>query len=303
LAVAGLKRHIHEEDLILDNVYQVARLSSAMQKVCQIQLSGALSRTLVAICVFATSACTLAPFGELRIRGVTSQVSTPFKQTWDFDPAQTSSYAYNSSKVDFTGGVCRLKRTDQVDDSNDCSGFGDGLTINCGGSFTGVAWDGTNHFVRLSQIGTPTNTAELDPSWTPKYSNIVGYWKLNGALGVLPNGTGIPFAVGTAGTVFNPDSLGMSYVDGQLNQGATFSGSSERFPSGMFWIRPSRAQVKSSRFRPGLSTILRMDTAKSSRNTLEDPSGRISANSNSRSKRINSLSIISMALVPRASAP
>jgi hypothetical protein len=48
------------------------------------------------------------------------------------------------------------------------------------GTSTGTAWDASNGSVRLDHAGTAT-ALELSPSWTPAWSNIVGYWKMNEA--------------------------------------------------------------------------------------------------------------------------
>jgi len=142
-----------------------------------------------------------------------------FSATWAFDPLDSANYSFDSTKIDFTGGVCRLTGTDQVDDDNTATGF-------AGGTLSGVSWDATNTDVRLAQTGTPTNTAEFDASWTPNYSSILGYWKLNGS-GSIANNAAVPAAIGTAGVATNANGTGMSYSAGKLNQGINFDGTDD----------------------------------------------------------------------------
>ena len=54
-------------------------------------------------------------------------------------------------------------------------------------------------------------------------SNLNFYSNMNGS-GTISNGTTITPAVGAAGTVVNPNGLGMSYVDGNTSQGIKFGG-------------------------------------------------------------------------------
>lgn len=95
-----------------------------------------------------------------------------FTQTWPFDFGTTANYSYDTTKIDLTGGVCRLTPTDQVDDGNTASGF-------AGGSLNGLAWDSTNGYVRLTQTGMPTNNAKLDSSWAPRSTQLIGLWHLD----------------------------------------------------------------------------------------------------------------------------
>ena len=74
---------------------------------------------------------------------------------------------------------------------------------------------------------------DLDVSWTPQWSALVGYWPLNGTLGSISDQTQIPATIGVApGTAIV--SGGMSYIVGQVNQGVSFSGSDDIlvYPSG-----------------------------------------------------------------------
>jgi hypothetical protein len=138
--------------------------------------------------------------------------TSPFTQTWPFDFGTTGSYAFDSSRIDFTGGVCRLTGTDQIDDDNAASGF-------AGGSIGGAAqWDATNAYLRL---GAGTSNQELDSSWAPALPHLVDYWKFNGTVGGISSGETIPAAVGSDGTAANVSTL--AYASGFLNQGLVFS--------------------------------------------------------------------------------
>ena len=48
-----------------------------------------------------------------------------------------------------------------------------------GGVSNGVVFDSTNGYVRLTQNGTPTNNSELDASWAPEWSSLIGLWRMN----------------------------------------------------------------------------------------------------------------------------
>jgi hypothetical protein len=76
----------------------------------------------------------------------------------------------SSAQTNFLTSIGASNLTDKDDTS---LGFG-------GGSFTGTAWDATNNYLSLSQAGTATDLAQ-DSSWTPAWSNLVGYWKFDEA--------------------------------------------------------------------------------------------------------------------------
>lgn len=75
--------------------------------------------------------------------------------------------AYCFNAPNSTNGVCAIA-VDQIDDDNSANGFG-------GGSHTGTTY--TNGVLTLNAT---TNNAELDESWTPKWGNLVAYWKMDG---------------------------------------------------------------------------------------------------------------------------
>jgi hypothetical protein len=114
----------------------------------------------------------------------------PFSQTWPFDAGTDAVYTISdTTRIDLTGGVCRLTATDQIDNDDDCSGFGDGVTPACGGTFSsGLAFDEANtldpsyssHDVfRLNDTGFFLNTSTFDASWTPGYSSLIAYWNFD----------------------------------------------------------------------------------------------------------------------------
>jgi len=138
----------------------------------------------------------------------------PFAQSWPFDFATTSGYAYDPTQIDFTGGVCRLTPADQVDDDDTANGF-------AGGSLVGAAYDATDSALRLSQAGTPTNHAELDSSWTPQWGSLVSYFTLNGS-GSLANGSAISSVIGPNGVARNANGTGMAYVAGKMGTAVNF---------------------------------------------------------------------------------
>jgi fibronectin type 3 domain-containing protein len=132
-----------------------------------------------------------------------------------------------------------LQVADQIDDDNTSAGFQ-------GGAFSGVQWgiDSTNTF-NVLRLNTAVNSAELDSSWTPQWSNIVGYWKLNEASGATSvvdysgkGNTGTPANVTFAQT-------------GKLNKSALFSSANSTISVGagngfsavkgtiLAWVKPS----------------------------------------------------------------
>src|SRR5690606_15447192 len=125
-----------------------------------------------------------------------NQSSDPvaFTQAWPFDALSEASYSFDTSKLEFSGGVCRLRESDQVDSDSDASGFG-------GGTHSGTTWDATHSFHRLGNAGgcngtsancahqTAASVYQLGSGWTPKWANIVGYWKFDEAAGVSGAGS------------------------------------------------------------------------------------------------------------------
>ena len=89
---------------------------------------------------------------------------------WDFTTA--GNYTYNTDYISITAGKATLLTVDQTD--NEASDFASGTHL--GTEYSGSA-------LTLGSAGgcdaTATNCAELDESWTPQYSSLIGYWKLN----------------------------------------------------------------------------------------------------------------------------
>ena len=94
-----------------------------------------------------------------------------FSKIWPFDATTPATfYDFDNTRIEFVSGVTRLIASDQVDDANDPQGFAS-ATAN------GVMWDST--YLRLTQSGSATNTAEFDSSWAPQWASLVSYWKMN----------------------------------------------------------------------------------------------------------------------------
>lgn len=87
-----------------------------------------------------------------------------------------------------------------------------------GGTATGVEWDPRQESLRLSQTGSPTNTAELDSSWTPKWANLVWNWGMNGS-GALAASVAPDRGSGTCNVW---DTYFSNYAPAKLRSGVTF---------------------------------------------------------------------------------
>ena len=148
-------------------------------------------------------------------------VGSPFSADFPFDAGTNASYSFGSS-VTMSAGTASLTPTTAVADSNAAGAFSAGTGY-------GVQLDG-NGYLRLGNAGgcdaTTTNCSELDTSWTPRYGNIVGYWKLNGS-GPIANNAVVPATIGPNLTAKNSDGAGMAYVPGKLGQGIIFDGNDD----------------------------------------------------------------------------
>jgi hypothetical protein len=115
---------------------------------------------------------------------------------------------YSSSTVDVAGAA----ELTPSNSDNPVNAF-------AGATLTGTAWDANALSMRLGSNGgcsaTTTNCASLDPSWTPQYANLTGYWPLDGA-GTLTAGTTI---AGTIGGNLTVTSASATYEKGQIGQG------------------------------------------------------------------------------------
>ncbi len=159
--------------------------------------------------------------------GIATDNTTPFFFDWTFSALNTSLYtASDWAKLDVVGGVCFLKSGDLVDTGSARFSTADSATLD--GVSYGTLSDSTSG-LRLGASGScdgaSTNCSTLERSWTPKYGNLVGYWKLDGS-GAIADGAPIPATVGTNGTVLNTGGAAMSYVTGKLGQGISLDGQS-----------------------------------------------------------------------------
>jgi hypothetical protein len=91
------------------------------------------------------------------------------------------------------------------------------------GTSSGTTWDGTNNYLRLNQGSTLPSHVELDSSWAPEWSSLVGYYKLNEGAGTSGSGSvSDSSGNGNTGTPTNV-TFGTS---GKLNTAASFDGGS-----------------------------------------------------------------------------
>lgn len=104
--------------------------------------------------------------------------TVPFTQTWIYDPAFSSNYSYDPTRISFNTllNSCELYLKDHIDQGNTSTGFG-------GGVLQGLTYDSSTQYLRLGSSGscdgTTSNCSELSSAWTPKWSSVQGYWKLN----------------------------------------------------------------------------------------------------------------------------
>ncbi|RYZ84582.1 MAG: hypothetical protein EOP04_17730, partial [Proteobacteria bacterium] len=134
-----------------------------------------------------------------------------FNYHWPFDFNTSSSYDFDVAKIELVGGVARLIASDQIDDDNTSSGFG-------GATLDGLTFDSANGLLRLLNSGA-TNRSEHESSWTPSWSSLLGYWKMN-----ENSGTSIADSSGKGATltVNNSPSLGQA---GKLFNAVQMNGS------------------------------------------------------------------------------
>lgn len=77
-------------------------------------------------------------------------------------------------------------------------------------------------------LGWSNNSGEFNSSWTPRYANIVSYFRLNGT-GAIANGATVTATIGPNGTASNVDGANMSYFAGNLNNGLSLDGNDDFF--------------------------------------------------------------------------
>jgi len=63
---------------------------------------------------------------------------------------------------------------------------------------------------------------ELDSNWTPQWSSLKAYWKMNGAIGSIGSGATLPDFLGTSNATTS--ATGLTYSAGKINQGVTYDG-------------------------------------------------------------------------------
>lgn len=165
----------------------------------------------VGICITTVAMIAALSGCNLAIRGSgTARIAT--SHDWTFAAAEASSYLYPAG-IELSGGVCRLKRASLTDSDASASGFG-------GASLQAVTWDATLSALRLDPA---TSSSELSSAWTPRYSSLVGYWKLDGS-GAIANWADLGSTIGSTAWAQNPDGSGMSYTRARLNQGVSMDG-------------------------------------------------------------------------------
>jgi len=175
--------------------------------------------------------------------------TTPVSTAWSFDALSEALYTYSVSLLQFTDGVVELIGTDQRDNTST------EFSTTSGGSLTGVAFgtlaDGSSTGLKLDSTNPEL---ELSANWTPQYSSIVGYWKMNGTVGVIANGATMAASVGNDGSTNNSNGTGMAHVSARINQGVDFDGTDDTvsvastgLPTGAtarttsVWVKPSNA--------------------------------------------------------------
>ncbi len=136
----------------------------------------------------------------------TTNLDIPFTTGTDTD------YLFSDvNLIEIRSDYVRLKPVDQSDNVN--NGFA-GSTLN------GLQWDSTNKYLRLSSVN---NYIEHDSTWTPKYSSLAGYWKLDEASYSGVNGEVVDSStIGNGGTA----SVAMTNVNGKIKKAGVFDGAS-----------------------------------------------------------------------------
>ncbi|MEO5668891.1 MAG: LamG-like jellyroll fold domain-containing protein [Bdellovibrionota bacterium] len=113
----------------------------------------------------------------------------PVSSSWPFDALSEAAYSFTPSLIQFTGGIAELIGLDRIENSAAELGSSSGAVLK--GLTYGTLSDGSQGLKLGSDgscDGSVTNCAnqaapeiyELNSSWTPQWSNVVGYWKMNG---------------------------------------------------------------------------------------------------------------------------
>ncbi len=87
------------------------------------------------------------------------------------------------------------------------------------------AFDGTTTRAMLALTASPlTACSGLDVAWTPQYASIKGYYRFDGALGNVTDGSTVAATIGSSGLHRNANGTGMQYVDGVHSAGISLDG-------------------------------------------------------------------------------
>jgi hypothetical protein len=127
-------------------------------------------------------------------------------------------FSYTGSSVDLSG-IAELTPSNSDTAANAFSGA----------TLAGAAWDTNALLMRLGNNGNcnalTTNCAGLDPSWTPKYANLIGYWPMDGSGSIAAGGT----IAGTVGPALTVAGATISYQAGHLGQGINLPAASNAY--------------------------------------------------------------------------
>jgi len=166
--------------------------------------------------------------------------------------APTTAYLIEATNANGSSesATLRLKVSEKYSDTNN-----NAIGI-AGGTHYGTIWSNSKSALILGSgggcNGSTGNCSELDASWTPKYDDIVGYWKFNGS-GATTAGQAIPATIGADGISVHGAHAGtVTYssngkIKQTLNVGQTtdcvkFSRTATMEPESftvMFWINPN----------------------------------------------------------------
>ena len=150
-----------------------------------------------------------------------------FNQIWALKAGTSGQYSVSdTTRIDFTATTCELTASGQVDiASTDFSGAATGIVYN---TLSDLIQTGMKLGNAGSCNGTTTNCViaalpqsyEMNANWAPKWSNLIGYWKLNDAAGSTTAVDSSPVGTNT-GTVSTGVTLGTA---GKLLGSAAFAG-------------------------------------------------------------------------------
>lgn len=130
--------------------------------------------------------------------------------TWIWDFSSSGDYTYPSNYVEVSGGKASLKTVDTTFSGTDFNS----------GTHVGTYYDSILDTLKLRQNLDVDHSA----SWTPQYSSLVGYWKLDGPIGSISNGGGVSATIGINGVVAGSNG---QYINSLNNQGFYSSGTTE----------------------------------------------------------------------------